>query len=60
MAERYDRQLRVGGRRRAGYRVQRLVDWQRCITSCHHVYLELNSYLYADGHAERFNRIRKR
>ena len=56
VSERYTRLLR----RRTGYRVQRVVDWQRCITTCHHVYLELNSYLYADGHAARFNRIRKR
>ena len=55
VSERYTRALP----RRAGYRVQRVVDWQRCITTCHHVYLELNNYLYADGHAARFNRLRK-
>ena len=59
VAERDNRLLRVHGRRRAGYRVQRLVDWRRCVTTCHHVYLELNSYLYANGRAARFNRIRK-
>ena len=55
VSERYTRRLR----RRTGYRVQRVVDWQRCAATCHHVYLELNSYLYADGHAARFNRLRK-
>jgi hypothetical protein len=59
VSERDDRSLRVGGRRRGGYRVQRIVDWKRCVTTCHHIYLELNSYLYADGRARRFNRIRR-
>jgi hypothetical protein len=59
VSERYDGSLRVHGRRRGGYRVQRVVDWKRCAANCHHVYLELNSYLYADGRAERFNRLRK-
>jgi hypothetical protein len=60
VVERDNRLLKVGGRRRAGYRVERVLDWQRCITTCHHVYLEMNNYLSADGRAERFNRVRKR
>jgi prepilin-type processing-associated H-X9-DG protein len=59
VTERENRLLRVGGRRHAGYRVRRVLDWRRCITNCHHVYLEMNNYLYADGHARRFNRVRK-
>jgi hypothetical protein len=53
VTERYD------GQSRSRYRVHRVVDWARCITTCHHVYLEMNSYLYADGHAAKFNRVRK-
>ena len=47
------------GTRRAGYRVRRVVQWQRCTGSCFSYYLELNSFLYADGHAAPLNRARK-
>jgi hypothetical protein len=47
------------GRRRAGYRVRRIVQWQQCPARCFNYYLELNNFLYWDGHKGRLNRVRK-
>ena len=59
VVDRDDRVFPVPGERRGVYRVRRVVHWQQCPTSCFHLYMELNSYLYGSGWTGRRNRVRK-
>ena len=56
---RENRRFKLLRRRSAGYQVKRIVHWkQTWPTREFHYYVELNSFLYWDGHADHFNRVR--
>jgi prepilin-type processing-associated H-X9-DG protein len=52
-----NRAFSLDGRPRAGYRVRRVAHWRQCLARCFNYYVELNNFLYADGHARRLNRV---